>query len=271
MTRATTPGRGLVVDGRYATVSDINSAPALMLLCRRAPGQVWVSGRAAARLWELDGFSAEVIEVATTANLRAPSHEALIHHIPAMPTGDATVVRGLPVTSVHRTLIDLGNDTHPDDVEIAYECARRRRLTNDGWLLRRIEQMGTQGRPGPAVLKAIIERHSGAAPTGSSLEVRFLHLNRRFRLPEPERQRVVRHKDGSTARVDFIYPGTVVVVEVDGRSIHERKRQWEQDLRRRNRLTAKGFRVLHVTFERMRSDPDGIAEEVNAALGRGSV
>jgi very-short-patch-repair endonuclease len=188
-----------------------------------------------------------------------------------MPAPDATVRRGLPVTSVHRTLIDLGNDVHPDDVELAYECARRRRQTNDEWLLRRIEEMGTQGRSGPAILKAIIERHSGAAPTGSALEVRFLHLNRRFQLPEPERQRVVRNRDGSTARVDFIYPGTVVVVEVDGRSVHQRKRQWEQDLRRRNRLTAKGFRVLHVTYERMKSDPSGIAEEINAALGRSFV
>jgi very-short-patch-repair endonuclease len=243
----------------------------LMLLCRRAPGRTWVSGRAAARLWDLDGCSAEILEVATTANLRTSPRQAVIHHVRTMPAPDATVRRGLPVTSVHRTLIELGNDVHPDDVELAYECARRRRQTNDEWLLRRIEELGTQGRSGPAILKAIIERHSGAAPTGSALEVRFLHLNRRFQLPEPERQRVVRNRDGSTARVDFIYPGTVVVVEVDGRSVHQRKRQWEQDLRRRNRLTAKGFRVLHVTYERMKSDPSGIAEEINAALGRSFV
>jgi very-short-patch-repair endonuclease len=244
----------------------------LMLICRRAPGRTWVSGRAAARLWDLDGFSAEIVEVSTTANLRAPSPEAVIHHLPTMPANDATVFRGLPVTSVHRTLIDLGNEVDPDAVELAYECARRRRRTNDEWLLRRIEGLGTQGRAGPAILKAIIERHSrAAAPTGSALEVRFLQLNRRFLLPEPERQRIVLNRDGSTARVDFIYPGTVVIVEVDGRSIHDRKRQWEKDLRRRNRLTAKGFRVLHVTYERMRSDPNGIAEEINAALGRSFV
>jgi hypothetical protein len=241
----------------------------LMLLCRRAPNRCWASGRAAARLWELDGFSSDVIEVSTTANLRVSSADAVIHHIRQIPASDTTVVRGLPVTSVHRTLIDLGGLVDADEVEVAYESARRRRRTNDEWLLRRIDELGTMGRAGPSVLKDIIEQHSrGAAPTGSALEVRFLQLSRRFGLPNPERQRTVRNPDGSLARVDFIYRGTSVVVEVDGRSTHARKRQWEQDLRRRNRLTAQGFRVLHVTFERMRLDPIGIAEEINAALGR---
>jgi very-short-patch-repair endonuclease len=46
-----------------------------------------------------------------------------------------------------------------------------------------------------------------------------------------------------------------------------RPAQWEADLRRRNGLTASGLRVLHVTHERMRNDPSGLAEEIAKALG----
>jgi hypothetical protein len=107
-----------------------------------------------------------------------------------------------------------------DDVELAYECARRRRQTNDERLKRRIRELGVSGRRGCATLDRIIALHEAKAPTGSALEVRFLQLNRRFRLPDPECQRIIKDRDGSIARVDFMYPGTVVIVEVDGRSVH---------------------------------------------------
>ena len=240
----------------------------LMILCRRAPGRVWISARAAAALWRLDGFETKHIEVTTIADLRSRSHREVVRRIRSMPSCDVTILRGLPVTTVHRTLIDIGDVADPDDVELAYECARRRRQTHDGRLKRRLEDLGSRGRRGPAMLSRIIALHERTPPTGSALEVRFLQLNRRFDLPVPERQIVVRDQDGSVSRVDFIYPGTNLVVEVDGRSVHARRKQLEKDLRRRNRLTARGYRVLHITHERMREDARGVAEEIATVLAR---
>jgi hypothetical protein len=40
----------------------------------------------------------------------------------------------------------------------------------------------------------------------------FLQLNRRSELPTPIRQRVLRDANGRISRVDFIYPGTNIVV-----------------------------------------------------------
>jgi very-short-patch-repair endonuclease len=237
-----------------------------MIMCRRAPGRTWVSGRAAARLWKLDGFDDEIVEVVIVANLRRFAPGQIVHNVRTMLRGDVTVLRGLPVTTVHRTLIDVGDTATPDEVELAYECARRRRQTNDERLRRRIGELGTRGRKGSATLDRIISSHEGKASTDSALEVRFIQLNRRFRLPEPQCQHVIRDRDGSIVRVDFFYPGTVVIVEVDGRSVHARKRQMEKDLRRRYRLTAQGFHVLHVTYDRMTTDPEGIAREISLAL-----
>jgi hypothetical protein len=58
----------------------------------------------------------------------------------------------------------------------------------------------------------------------------FLQLNRRSELPTPIRQRVLRDANGRISRVDFIYPGTIIVVEVDGRAFHLRRLKWEEDL-----------------------------------------
>lgn len=240
----------------------------LMVQCRRVPGRVWVAARAAAALWNLDGFEDRLIEVVTTADIRSGGDREHIRRIRAMPSCDVTVLRGLPVTTMHRTLIDIGETSARDDVELAYECARRRRQTNDERLKRRLQDLGLKGRKGCATLSRIIALHQAKPPTDSALEVRFLQLNRRFRLPDPELQSIIKDRDGAVVRVDFIYPGTVVIVEVDGRSIHARARRLESDLRRRNRLTSDGYLVLHVTYERMRTDPSGVAREIATALAR---
>jgi hypothetical protein len=202
----------------------------------------------------------------TTANVRSKTSKVRIKRVSMMPARDVTVLRGLPVTTVDRTLIDLGDDLPAERVELAYESAYRRRLTHPWRLGRRIEELGTTGRKGPSVLRWIIDVQEDTAPTGSALEVMFLQLNRRAGLPTPIRQRVFKDARGRVIRVDFIYPGTNVVVEVDGRAFHLRRLKWEEDLERRNRLTASGLRVLHVTYRRMKGDPEGVIAEIEQAL-----
>ena len=238
----------------------------LMITCRRAPGRVWIAGEAAGALMNLDGCRPGRIVAVTTANVRPRTSTELIKRVSTLPAKDVTVIQGLPVTSVDRTLIDLGDDLSVSRVELAYECAIRRGLTHPRRLKDRIEELGTAGRKGPSVLRWIIDVQGKAAPTGSVLEVMFLQLNRHAGLPTPIRQRVFKDVNGHVMRVDFIYPRTNVVVEVDGRSFHLRRLKWEEDLERRNRLTASGLKVLHVTYRRMKDDPDGVLAEIERAL-----
>jgi very-short-patch-repair endonuclease len=99
------------------------------------------------------------------------------------------------------------------------------------------------------------------------LETKFLQLLRRHRISLPVRQRVVRDESGFVARVDFIYPEADLVIEVDSRRHHLGPQDWERDLRRRNRLTAAGKRVMHVTYARIKNDPEGLTAEIASALG----
>jgi very-short-patch-repair endonuclease len=201
----------------------------------------------------------------TTRKLRRLD-EVLIHQVNEMPSRQVTVVSNIPVTTVHRTLADLGSVASPQAVEMALECALRRRVTSVHRLWRTIDEMGTKGRRGPAVLAEVL-RVQGRRPTESALETKFVQLVRRFELPPPTRQVRIHDESGFLARVDFIWEDHGVVVEVDSRS-HLRRDQWEADLRRRNALTAQGLRVLHVTYERMILDAVGVAEEILLALSR---
>jgi len=264
---------GLIVK-EYPRVYRFAAAPPslrqkLRSITLRAPGQVWVSHRASGEFWQLDDVPPGAVEFTTCTKLRAMDRNVIIHRVDAMPPRDVTVVSGLPITTVHRTLIDLGAVLDPDTVEIALECALRRRITTIDRLLRRLDEVGGRGRRGAGVLRAILERRNPAAPpTGSGLETRFLLLIRRHRLPVPVRQHVVRDENGFVARVDFAYPGAGVIIEVESRRHHFNPSDWERDLRRHNQLAAQGKRVLRITFKRMLEDSDGIATEIRTALRR---
>ena len=240
----------------------------LMAVCLRAPGRVWVSHRGAGGFWDLDDVPRNVVEVTSLVDMRVDPRKVILHRTTCMPKWDVTSVSGLPITTVHRTLIDLSSVVDRDSVEVALECALRRRITSIDRLRRRLEAIGTNGRRGTGVLRAILEiREPGAPPTGSALEVRFIQLLRRRKLPLPIRQRVVRDDRGFVARVDFEYVEQGLVIEVDSRKHHLGAAEWERDLRRRNRLTSAGKRVLHVTHRRMEKDPEGLIDEIARALG----
>jgi very-short-patch-repair endonuclease len=254
----------------YRTVYRVAAAPrtwsqSILAPCLRKPGNVWVFGRTAGAFWELDGCDRAVIEVATVSCLRNID-DVLIHRVAAMPSRDVAFVSNIPVTTVHRTLIDLGGLVDPESVEMALECALRRRITSIDRLSRLIQDTGTRGRRGAAVLSELLRKHE-ERPTESALETKFAQFVRRHDLPTPTRQVKIRDEAGLLARVDFIWESERVIVEVDSRSHHMRRRQWEADLRRRNGLTSRGYWVLHVTYERLVRDPQGIADEIKSALG----
>jgi very-short-patch-repair endonuclease len=230
--------------------------------CLRALGEAWAWGPSAAALWTLDGFEPNGIFVCSTRDLRNPS----VWHLTGIDRCDTTRLKAIPVTTVHRTLIDLGAVGGADLVELALESALRRRMTTTDRLLRRLEALEGRGRRGPAILRSILDQRGPVPPTESALETRFLQFLRRYNVPMPTRQHRVTDL-GFVARVDFFYDGHGVVIEVDSRAHHLRRAQWEADLRRRNALTASGLQVLHVTHERMRIDPSGLAEEIAKALG----
>jgi very-short-patch-repair endonuclease len=67
-------------------------------------------------------------------------------------------------------------------------------------------------------------------------------------------------------RVDFAFPQHKIVVEVDGYRFHSGKARWEHDRVRRNRLEAAGWRVLHATYDQLRSRPASIVQPLRKLI-----
>ena len=114
--------------------------------------------------------------------------------------------------------------------------------------------MATRGRPGIAVIRAILEaREPGYVAVESELEARFVELVRRAGLPEPRRQLQTGDASSWIGRVDFAYPEARLVVEVDGRRHHTAMLDRESDRARDNRLVAAGWRVVRFTWKDLTS------------------
>ncbi|MGH2728525.1 MAG: type IV toxin-antitoxin system AbiEi family antitoxin domain-containing protein, partial [Actinomycetota bacterium] len=88
-----------------------------------------VSHRAAAVLRDLDGFETAALEFSTTGRCRSVSRGLIVHKVRRLPQSDLGLQRDIPVTSVTRTLIDLGAVARRRDLELAFESALRRGLT----------------------------------------------------------------------------------------------------------------------------------------------
>jgi very-short-patch-repair endonuclease len=236
----------------------------LKALTLRRPGRAWISHRAACAFWQLDGFDPGPLELTTVCDLRR-GDDFVVHRVRTMDATDVTHVANVPVTTVHRTLADVGSVADLDEVELALECALRRRITSIPRLYRRLEALSHHR--GSAALHEVLRRRAAGAPaTESALETRFVQFVRRHRLPAPDRQVRIRDDRGLTGRVDFYFSKARVIVEVQSRRYHLNAIAWERDLRRSNAMTSNGHRVLHVTAEQLRAGAD-LAAEIARLVG----
>jgi very-short-patch-repair endonuclease len=225
-----------------------------------------VSGRAAAALWGLVAApSAQPLEVSVPRGIRRAPAGVLVHETTMLVAEDVANVGAFAVTTVARTLIDLASVLPQATVEESLDEALRRRLVTVREVRARID--GLSGLPGVAAMKALLEMRADDEPEPESrFETRLARLLRQDGL-RPKRQHVVRDEQGRfVARIDFAFPDERLAVEADGHRYHAGRALWLRDLERCNTLTALGWRVHHVTWDRMTNDPEGVIDEIGALL-----
>lgn len=183
-----------------------------------------------------------------------------------LPPGEVTVHRGVPATTLARTLVDLGAQVSAGRLRRAVEIADRLELFDRRQVVPILARRS--GRPGVAALAGLLDdaaRH-GLPQTRSVLEAEFIEFCLCHRLPRPQ---VNRH-DGSQ-EVDFRWPDHVVVVETDGWEFHRTRATFESDALRTQRLAAEGWLVVRVTWRQLHDDPAGVAERLRRLFARRSV
>lgn len=224
-----------------------------------------LSHRAAAAALALRGFDPGPIEVTAPSWVRAHRPGVRTHESCALPDGDRTTVRGVPATTVTRTLIDLAAVAHPTKVGVALDDARRRRLTTLHAVERRLRELAAPGRPGIRAMRQLVGERQGALRGTTSFEDLVLGIVADFGLPEPVPQwRVV---DGDlVAYLDFAYPEQMIAIEADSEAYHLDLHQFRYDRTRQNRLSLLGWRFLRFTDTHLVRERVAVAEQIGTAL-----
>lgn len=225
------------------------------------------SYRSAASIWALAGGTTEIVELTVEGRRRRSSSEAVIHRVRSLRAADRTIVASIAVTTPARTLIDIAGVVDVTMVEEALDEALRRRLVTLSRMRWRVEELAGSGRPGSAVIRRLIAARPNMVEVPQSVfETRLLRRLGRAGLPTPLAQHEIRDGGRLVAIVDFAYPDRKLAIEADGYRWHSGRARWERDLERRNRLTAMGWSVIHVTWEQLSKRSDDVVDRLRVAL-----
>lgn len=163
------------------------------------------------------------------------------------------------MTTGTRTILDLSAGLARRDLENAVARAERANLVNRSELLAMLDR--NPGHAGVAALRAILHEGADPALTRSEAEERFLSLIRRAQLPVPR----VNVRVGAW-EVDFLWHTERLVVEVDGFAFHSSLQQFESDRRRDAGLTARGLRIMRITWRQLTTEPEAVLVRLAQAL-----
>jgi very-short-patch-repair endonuclease len=225
-----------------------------------------LSHRAAGVLWGLDGVHAERLEVIIERPRRLEHPAVIVHRTGTLPRLDRATSDGIRVTAVARTLVDLAGVLDPEALELAVEDALRRELTSVARIRHRLEELGGRGREGCDVLRAIVAaQQPGRRVSGSAPEIRLRRLLVRAGLGSPVAQFRV-HTPGFEAFVDLAYPTARLALEYDGEQWHGGRVKRQRDRVRDHRLSALGWRVMHVGSSDLRDGATDLITAIRAAL-----
>lgn len=224
-----------------------------------------VCHRTAAALWGLPRF-AEGGPTHVSHPTSLPPPEGVVTHQTALGPRDVVTHLGLRVTTVARTLLDLAATEAAGDVRAAVDFVlARKRLSIDQF---RALVIRSKGRRGVRLLRSILRTFEGGdGPTESELEARVMELIDSEGLPRPRRQASLRVA-GRWRRLDFLFPGTNVVIEADGFAWHANPVSFEKDRERSNALAARGFVVLHWTWQALGERRATLISELHRALSQ---
>ena len=129
--------------------------------------------------------------------------------------------------------------------------------------LRLAHEILSVGNPGYGGLRSVLDEwNDEAAIAESALERRFLTVAGEFGLPLFQQQVDVLWRGHARHRVDFVWPDARIIIEVDGRRWHGRRRDFDRDRRRDLDAASEGWMVIRLTWWMLERDPIGVCERL---------
>ncbi|MDQ3107567.1 MAG: endonuclease domain-containing protein [Actinomycetota bacterium] len=212
-------------------------------------------------VWGADGITAAPVELVVPYNGRPEPAGVIVHRSRRLEP--ASIVDGISVTSVERTLLESATVTPPVVTEKAFAWAWRRNLTSPAKCELYLEHHGGKGRRGTGRLREIVALYAdGGRPPGSDGEVVFLRCLREAGIEEPVRQLLVDLPGGAKAAVDFGWPDRRKLVEFVGLEVHADSRAHAADTLREDDIKSAGWELRRFAPDTLRRQPEDVARRV---------
>jgi hypothetical protein len=216
----------------------------------------------AAVLWGLRRDAGAQVHVIVAMACGARTRRGLVvHHSRTLTADDRAVRHGVPVTTVARTLADLGALVSPRALRRAFASAEREGLLDMDELGALLERC--RGGVGPRRLREVVRRHDPRwARTRSGLELAALDLLATHGLPAPAVDVWIDRR----FYADLLWARERVILEVDGGHFHSSEGDRRHDAWRARELRRLGFAVLRAGDEEIEQRPGQVADRVRRAL-----
>ncbi|HYP47498.1 MAG TPA: DUF559 domain-containing protein [Thermoleophilaceae bacterium] len=216
-----------------------------------------LSHASAAALWGIRPSAASHIDVTVpTRSGRARRRGIRVHRPRRFNSDDVTALRGVPTTTVARTLVGLADVLPTQALKRAIDEAEYRKLLDTTALFAAV-----QANPGRRGTRLLALARAPAELTRSELEQRFLELLETERLPRPS---VAAHLEGF--EVDFLWPEERLIVEIDGLAAHGTRAALERDRTRDRRLLLAGYRTVRLTARTLETEPQAVVSDLRELL-----
>jgi very-short-patch-repair endonuclease len=214
-----------------------------------------LSGRAAGHVLGLLKGKAPPPEVTAARKKRV---EGVRVRRAAIEAADRTTERGIPLTTVPRTLTDLAADLRLDDLARACHKAGVRYGTTPAHVAAVLRRRPAN-LPGAGKLRLVLT--GDARVTLSALERRFLALLDAHGLPLPKMNR-----PAGAHHVDCRWPEKRLTIELDSYRFHHSRHAWEQDRRRDRAARARGDDLVRYTWSDVFERPAETVAELRRLL-----
>ncbi|WP_026910009.1 type IV toxin-antitoxin system AbiEi family antitoxin domain-containing protein [Patulibacter minatonensis] len=252
--------RGVFAVG-HGRVTWEGRAAAAVLACgpRAALGH-----RSAGVHWNLRPWSSPAIEVVVAGSSVATHRGVVVHRHAGLRPDEVELHDGIRVTTVARTLLDLGAVLAPSALRNAVAQAELLDLFDLGPVL---ELLARHPRHrGARALREILRSWDAPPRTRSEQEEEFPDLCVRLGLPRPVMNATILGME-----IDGSFPDHGVAVELDSWRFHRGIVRWEDDHEKRARLVAGGWVALAYTYRQQRERGGHfVLETLGPALARGT-
>lgn len=244
--------RGVYLVG-WPQLTDERRWMAAVLACGEGAA---LSHRSAAALWGIAKETPGHIEVSVRRRCKVRRAGVRVRSRPSLSAADVGERRGIPLTSIAQTLVDLATELPAGPLERAVNEADKGDLIDPEALRQALTER--VGEPGVKALAKLLDK-------------------RTFRLSDQELERLFRPIAAASGvpveltkawvnsfEVDFFWPRLGLVVETDGLRYHRTPAAQARDRLRDQTHTAAGLAQLRFTHYQVRYEP----EQVGAILAR---